>query len=92
MLLNDKDFNKAFSAVANTKEGQKLLSHYITYCGCDDFLRLSANQREDDFDAGKRFIGGNILENFKRHNIKAYCTLLEEEQNELDKNNERNED
>ena len=91
MLLDDKEFNKAFSVVANSLEGQKLLSHYITYCGCEDFLRLSGNQREDDFDAGKRFIGGNILENFKRHNIKAYCTLLEREQKELDKNNERNE-
>jgi hypothetical protein len=91
MLLEEKEFKKAFKSVIATKEGQQLLSHYISYCGCDDYLRLSNNQREDDFDAGKKFIGGNILENFKRYNLKGYCAVLEKEQEKLAEN-ERNDE
>lgn len=96
MLLDNNDFEKVFKNVVATNDGRKLVSHIISLCGCDEFNPISENKRRDDFNIGKRYIGGVLLNAFKEYSLTDYIIAIKEDYNkkilEELKNERKNED
>lgn len=85
MLLDEKEFETAFFKVSQTPLGAKLISHYISFCGCNDFGGISDDPRKDAFIKGKAYIGGDMLRTLRKVNLNRYVRMLQDEVREIKK-------
>ena len=81
MFLNEKDYEHAFKSVVATEHGRKFVSHLIDICDVGHSF-ITDCQRMDDYNAGKRFLGERLLNDFKEYALDDYILTLKEDNNE----------
>lgn len=94
MILDEKEYEHIFKTVVASDSGRRFVAYLIDVCDVGHSY-ITDYQRMDDFNAGKRYVGEQLLKDFKEYAMNDYIEVLKAEYNQQIKEKikqERNDD